>query len=260
MYISYHQILKNDKNNKNDEINELEKEKESDIIIPVTTSPIHATIEHFISLLNKPAIRYLKSSLIPFVLSNYVKYEFPKMCILTKNTFIRIVNKPDHFSNFTSIAKNPTSSDLVVFRDYRLLSPESFEQYDLLFIYLQYFIHEIVSSLKIHYTNPNVELEIEKIFTKDLDYVQILYDKNIKFHEQYARFPLQQYAEITHSLIASINGQEGRLSDLLSAYIMGADLVPILDHKKRKIYDHVSDDRLFSSKTRKKARFNLLLL
>jgi hypothetical protein len=146
-----------------------------------------------------------------------------------------------------------TSSDLILIKDSRLLCPELFEQFPLLSPYFSYLIHEIISFLHFHSKNPLYETLLPEIFTNKLPFVE-LESRLLKFHSQQITFPTIQISQSTHRLIAAINSREGILSDLIGAYLMSTDLVPVI-RQKRNISSLVSDHRLFSMRTQKKARY-----
>lgn len=145
-----------------------------------------------------------------------------------------------------------TSSDLIIFKDHRILRPESFEEYKLFSRYLQYIIHELTSSIHYNQHKPLYQRQIQEIFTGDLNFVKLDH-RQLIFHSQQITFPTLQTASAAHRLIASINSREGILSDLIGAYIMSADLVPVL-RQKRNISSIAPNDDLFSRQTKKKAR------
>ena len=222
---------------------------EDDII---RSGPIHSTIEHFFNLLGTPAIRNLKSTNIPLTHSDQIQYHFPKLTILTRNSQSTLITQPDFTPIATSCLVDTSSSDLVIFKDYRLLRPESFQEYKLLSPYLQYVIHELISSLHYNQNNPLYETQIQEIFTNELNFVKLDH-RQLTFHSQQITFPTLQISRATHRLIAAINSREGILSDLIGAYLMSADLVPVVK-QKRNISSIAPTDHLLSTQTKKKAK------
>jgi hypothetical protein len=224
---------------------------EDDII---RSGPIHSTIEHFFSLLGTPAIRNLKSTIIPLTHTDQIQYNFPKFSILTRSSQSNLITQTDFISQMTSCLLDTSSSDLIILKDSRLLRPESFEEYKLLSPYLHFIIHELISFLHYNKSNPlHASLaQIQEIFTNQLEFAK-LENRQIIFHSQQITFPTLQISRATHRLIAAINSREGILSDLIGAYLMSADLVPVLK-QKRSISSIAPNDHLFSLQTKKKAR------
>lgn len=159
---------------------------------------------------------------------------------------------PEFTSLSSSCFVDYNSSDLVIFKDHRLLCPENFEQYKLLSPSVLFIIHELISSLHSNENLPEYKSLVQELFSSELNYVQLDH-RQLTFHSQQITFPTAQLARSAHRLISAINAREGSISDLIHAYIMSADLVPAI-RQKRNISSVAPDDRLFANRTKKKIR------
>ncbi len=167
------------------------------------------------------------------------------------------MNQPDHYHlHFLSGNSQALASEKLVIRDHRLLSPESFEIYPLLRPFIYFLFQEVISHLQSRKGDPLFDSELVKIFTQEIPYLQ-MNERVVTYHQNNITFPTPFHARTAHRLIASLNGREGILSDLFCVYLSGTDLVPVIQSKKRKEISefHVPDDRLFSTRTKKRAKY-----
>jgi hypothetical protein len=127
--------------------------------------------------------------------------------------------------------------------------------YPLLKPFILFLFQEVISKLQSRQDDPLFISELAQIFTQELPYIQ-QNEQVLTFQQCNIIFPTLAHARTAYRLIASINGREGILSEILNLYLSGTDLVPVVQTKKRKDRSefHVSDDRLFSSRTKKRAK------